>query len=56
MTKQEAARMARLERENAELRKVIDKHMDVYRATLYELVEVKTTLAQIESAMNRGGE
>lgn len=51
MTAKDRARMARLERENAELHAAINKHMDVYRSTLCELVEVKTTLGMIEDAL-----
>ena len=51
MTAKERARMARLERENEELRAAIHKHMDVYRETLIELVDVKTAFGLVQDAM-----
>lgn len=44
MTKAEIARMRRLELENAELRRQVDKHIEVYREQALELVELRATL------------
>lgn len=51
MTKAEERKMARLELENKELRAQLDKYLDVYRAQLYELVDLRTRLELIQEAM-----
>lgn len=54
MTPKEAQRMKRLEIENSELRAQIEKHMSVYRESLYQIVEMKTKLQLIDMAMHGG--
>jgi predicted nuclease with TOPRIM domain len=51
MTKQEAAKLRRLEAENARLREVLDKHAAVYRDQLYEIVELRTQLDLVRDAL-----
>jgi hypothetical protein len=51
MTKKEQQAMDRLKLENEHLREYIEKHMAVYREQLYELVELKTQIDLIKSAM-----
>lgn len=41
MTKAEAARMRRLELENAELRQKIDRHIEIYRGHALGLIELR---------------
>ena len=42
----------KLEKENAELRKQLDKHFDVYRSQLYELVDCQLKLKAIQEILN----
>jgi len=44
MAKAEIARLRRLELENAELRRQVDKHIEVYREQSLELIELRATL------------
>ena len=44
MTKAESARLRRLELENAELRRQVAKHIEVYREQSLELIELRATL------------
>lgn len=54
MTAKELQKMKRLEIENSELRAQIEKHMSVYRESLYQIVEMKTKLQLIDMAMHGG--
>lgn len=51
MTKSERARLARLERENAELREKIAQHMRVYGDLLCEVCDLKARLAAVSDAI-----
>lgn len=52
MTKKEQQRMLRLEIENKELRERLDHHMEVGRKMLYEIVDLKTRLQLVDSALH----
>lgn len=52
MTKAEIARMRRLELENAELRRQVDKHIEVYREQALELIELRATLQLLRELVN----
>lgn len=52
MTAKEQQRMRRLELENAELRAAIANHMRVYGDTLVEIIDLKTRLELVRSAVN----
>jgi chromosome segregation and condensation protein ScpB len=54
MTAKEMQKIKRLEIENSELRAQIEKHMSVYRESLYQIVEMKTKLQLIDMAMHGG--
>lgn len=56
MTAKEAHRMKRLEIENRELRQQLDKNFQIYRDQLYLIVEMKTKLELIDSALHGGNE
>ena len=51
MTAKEKQRMERLEIENRELREKCDKHVEIYREQLYEIVEMRAKLELIESVL-----
>jgi hypothetical protein len=51
MTKQEAAKMRRLEAENAWLRKELDKHLSIYRDQLFEIVELRAQIDRVRGAV-----
>lgn len=51
MTKKEQMQMRRLEAENQALREKLDKHMEVYSAMLFEVVELKARLELVKYAM-----
>jgi hypothetical protein len=51
MTKQEAAKMRRLEAETVRLREVLDKHAAIYRDQLYEIVDLRTQLDLVRDAV-----
>ena len=51
MTSKERQRMQRLEAENRMLREEIAKHMRIYSNTLCELVEAKSKIELVKSAM-----
>ena len=55
MTAKERARLARLETENARLREQLDKQAKIYRDQLYELVELKTTIDLVTTALGGTG-
>lgn len=55
MTKTEARKIDRLERENAELRERLDKHMEIYRSQLYEIVTYKTILEALRDSLRDAG-
>ena len=55
MTAKERARLARLETENARLREQLDKQAKIYREQLYELVELKTTIDLVTTALGGTG-
>ena len=52
MTKQEQQKMRRLELENEQLRQLNNRHIDVYRDMVIEMIELKTKLQLIEDAIN----
>ena len=54
MTAKELQKMKRLEIENSELRAQIEKHISVYRESLYLIVEMKTKRQLIDMAMHGG--
>jgi len=54
VTAKELQKMKRLEIENSELRAQIEKHISVYRESLYLIVEMKTKLQLIDMAMHGG--
>ena len=47
MTKKEQVAFRKLQLENENLKRQLDKHFDVYRNQLYELVELRTKLQTI---------
>lgn len=49
MNRKETAYVAKLESENRELRAQLDKHFEVYRTNLYEIVRLKSR----EETINR---
>lgn len=51
MTKQESAKLRRLEAETKRLREQLERHMDVYREQLYELVELRTQMDLVRAAI-----
>jgi hypothetical protein len=51
MTKQEAAKMRRLEAENAWLRQELDKHLSIYRDQLFEIVELRAQIDRVRDAV-----
>ena len=51
MTAKEQQRMQRLEIENRELRDKCDKHMEIYRDQLYEIIDLRAKLELIASAL-----
>ena len=55
MTAKERQQMQRLEIENEKLRRRVSEDMRIYGDCLIEIIELKTKLELIESAM-RGGE
>jgi len=55
VTAKEHARLARLEAENARLREQLDKQAKIYRDQLYELVELKTTIDLVTTALGGTG-
>ena len=54
MTKQESARMEKLEAENVRLREVLSKQMEIYREQLYELVEFRAAMDIIRKYVPAG--
>jgi hypothetical protein len=52
MNRKEQIKMLRLERENADLRAKLDKHFEVYRTSLYEIVDMQTKLALIDLVLH----
>ncbi len=52
MTKKEAAKMKQMESEIVHLRAQIDKHVDIYREQLYEIVDLRTRLDLVSRAMD----
>lgn len=53
MNSKERAHVARLEAENAQLRAQIEKHMQIYREQLYELVDLRTQLDLVRAAITK---
>jgi hypothetical protein len=51
MTKQELHKLRRLEAETKRLREQLERHMDVYREQLYELVELRTQMDLVRAAV-----
>ena len=51
MNSKDRARVSRLEAENAQLRAQIEKHMQIYREQLYELVDLRTQLDLVRAAI-----
>ena len=56
MNSKERAHVARLEAENAQLRAQIEKHMQIYREQLYELVDLRTQLDLVRAAITKDGD
>lgn len=54
MTKAEQNKMMRIEIENKNLRDSIDKHIEIYREQLYEIVDLRTKIEIIEFAIVGG--
>ena len=52
MTAKERQRMQRLEIENKHLREELDRHREVGRKMLYEIVDMKTKLELIDIALH----
>lgn len=52
MNAKEFARFRRLELENEELRKAIEKHIDVYRDQTIELIDLRAKLNMLREVMN----
>ena len=52
MTKKEAAKIERMESEIAHLKMQIDRHTDIYREQLYEIVDLRTRLDLVTRAMD----
>lgn len=52
MTAKEQQRMKRLEIENQELRAMLEKHAAVYRDQLFLVVDMKTKLQLIDTALH----
>ncbi len=52
MNAKEFARLRRLELENEELRKAIEKHLDVYRDQAIELIDLRAKLNLLREMMN----
>ena len=53
MNSKERAHVTRLEAENAQLRAQIEKHMQIYREQLYELVDLRTQLDLVRAAITK---
>ena len=51
MTPKEQQRINRLEIENIELRKKLDRNMEIYRDQLFEIVDLKAKLELVASAL-----
>ena len=51
LNSKERAHVARLEAENTQLRAQIEKHMQIYREQLYELVDLRTQLDLVRAAI-----
>lgn len=56
MNSKERAHVTRLEAENAQLRAQIEKHMQIYREQLYELVDLRTQLDLVRAAITKDGD
>lgn len=56
MTRQEEARMRRLETENAELRRVLSVEQAANKKMVWELVDLRVKIEMIESALRSGTE
>ena len=56
MNSKERAHVARLEAENTQLRAQIEKHMQIYREQLYELVDLRTQLDLVRAAITKDGD
>lgn len=54
MTSKERQRMQRLEIENRELRAALEHQQEVGRKMLYEIVDMKTKLELIDTALHGG--
>ena len=51
MNAKERAQLTRLERENAELRAAISRHLDVYRDQLIELIDLRAKVATLRAVL-----
>jgi hypothetical protein len=51
MTKQESAKMRRLEAENTRLNESLEKHAAIYRDHLFEIVDLRTQLDLVRDAV-----
>jgi hypothetical protein len=51
MTKQESAKLRRLEAENTRLREALEKHAAIYRDHLFEIVDLRTQLDLVRDAV-----
>lgn len=56
LNSKERAHVTRLEAENAQLRAQIEKHMQIYREQLYELVDLRTQLDLVRAAITKDGD
>jgi len=54
MTAKERQRMQRLETENRELRERLERSMEIYRHQVWELVDLRTKLDLVRSALEGG--
>lgn len=52
MTKKEQQQLDRLQIQNADLQRQLDKHLQIYRDQLYELVELRTRFELVSIALN----
>jgi hypothetical protein len=52
MTRSQQQKMRRLELENEQLRDMHNKHLEVYRDQLIEIIELKATLELMQEALN----
>lgn len=53
MTKQELAKLRRFEAETTRLREQLERHMDVYREQVCDLVELRTQMDLVRAALER---